>query len=66
MILIRLLIILLTVAVAGLFLFLLSSSKEYDEMISPLDEKEFMQGAFFCQYPRYLWHRIQNDGDVKN
>lgn len=42
MILIRLLIILLTVVASGLFLFLLSSSKEYDEMISPLDEKEFI------------------------
>ncbi len=42
MIIIRLFIILLAVAAAGLFVFLLFSSNEYDNMISPLDEKEFL------------------------
>ena len=47
-IIIRILIILLTVAVAGLFLHILSSAKEYDDMIAPLDEKEFMLKDIYC------------------
>lgn len=48
MILIRLLIMLLTVAAVAVFVFLLRSSDEYDELISPLDEKEFMLKEIYC------------------
>ena len=39
---IRLLIVVLALAGTGIYLFLLLTSGKYDEMISPLDEKEFM------------------------
>lgn len=42
MLLVRLIIIVLTVVVSGLFLFLLFSSKKHDEMLLPLSEKEFI------------------------
>ena len=42
MFLIKLIIILITIIVAALFLFLLHSSKDYEELISPLDGKEFV------------------------
>lgn len=48
MIIVRLLIILVTVAAAGLFLFLLSFAKKYEEMTAPLDEKDFMLKDTYC------------------
>ena len=61
---IKLIIILITVAVASLFLFLLKASKDYDEMISPLDSKEFVLKDIYgigFKIMEYLKFDFKND-----